>query len=152
VRLKEPQCKPLCLSTSARPTFPPSPIRILRYDSASDELTRLDWTSCGLSYAQGVIYPELKLDKICGAVTDSEGAVISKAQVMLLADGEDAITLEQMQSGTHGQFAFVDQPEGTYQLLVKSPGFRPFLRIIHLQSAGISGSCQQPIPIRLEVM
>jgi len=27
---------------TGRPTFPPSPIRILRYDSASDELTRLE--------------------------------------------------------------------------------------------------------------
>jgi hypothetical protein len=47
VRLRELQCKPLCRSTTGRPTFPPSPIRILHYDSASDELTGLEsrrWT------------------------------------------------------------------------------------------------------------
>jgi hypothetical protein len=112
----------------------------------------IGWTSCGLSYAQRGIYPELKLDKICGAVTDSEGAVVSNAQVTLLADGEDPKILEQTRSGTSGQFALLDPPDGTYQLLIKSPGFRPFLRLIRVQHIGKSGSCQQPLPIRLDVM
>src|ERR1700676_3514750 len=34
--------KGLCRSTTERPAFPASPIRILRYDSTSDELTRLE--------------------------------------------------------------------------------------------------------------
>jgi hypothetical protein len=112
----------------------------------------LGWSSCGLSYAQGEVYPELKLGKICGAVADSEGAVVSNARVMLLAGGEEAKILEQTQSGTSGQFTLLEQADGTYQLLVKSPGFRPFLRVIHIQSAAPSESCQQPIRIQLDVM
>jgi hypothetical protein len=112
----------------------------------------LGWSSCGLSYAQREIDSELKLDKICGAIADSEGAVVSNAQVMLLANDENAKIFEQTKSETNGQFALREQPDGTYQLLVKSPGFRPFLRVIHFQSAGQSETCQQPISVRLDVM
>jgi hypothetical protein len=112
----------------------------------------LGWSSCGLSYAQREIDPELKLDRICGVIADSEGGVVSNAQVMLLAGDEGAKTLEQSQSGTNGQFALLEQPDGTYQLLVKSPGFRPFLRVVHIKSAGQSGGCQQPMNIRLDAM
>jgi len=112
----------------------------------------LGWSSCGLSYSQREILPELKRDKICGAITDSEGTVVAKAQVMLLAGGEDAEILEQSQSGPNGQFALQEHPDGNYQLLIKSPGFSPYLRLIHLQNAGTSAGCQQPLHVKLEVM
>lgn len=112
----------------------------------------LGWSSCGLEYSQRVILPELKRDKICGAITDSEGAVVAKAQVILLAGDEDAEILEQTQSGPNGEFVIPKHPDGNYQLLIKSAGFSPFLRLIHLQSAGTSAGCHQPIPVKLAVM
>jgi Carboxypeptidase regulatory-like domain len=112
----------------------------------------LGWSSCGLEYSQRVILPELKRDKICGAITDSEGAVVAKAQVILLAGDEEAEILEQTQSGPNGEFVIPKHPDGNYQLLIKSAGFSPYLRLIHLQNAGTSGSCPQPIPVKLGVM
>jgi len=112
----------------------------------------LGWSSCGLEYSQRVILPELKLAQICGAIKDTEGAVVAKAQVMLLAGGEDVEILEQTQSGPNGEFVIPKHPDGNYQLLIKSAGFSPYLRLIHVQNAGTSGKCQQPIPVKLEVM
>jgi hypothetical protein len=112
----------------------------------------LEWSSCGLGYAQRQILPQLNVAKICGAIKDSEGAVVAKAQVMLLARGEDTKILEQTQSTTDGKFVVPEHPDGNYQLLIRSPGFSPYLRPIHLQGTGTSAGCQQPIPVKLGVM
>jgi len=108
----------------------------------------LGWTDCGLSYVQWEKKPELNLDKLCGVVTDSEGGVVSNAQVILLAGDDDTKVLERTQTGTEGQFTFPDQRDGTYQLLVKSPGFQPFLVLIHVKNEGTSQTCR-PTPIHL---
>jgi len=111
----------------------------------------LGWSSCGLGYAQRAKSPEMKVNKLCGDVADAMGAVISDAQVMLLANGENAEILEQTQSGTNGQFALRKHDEGTYQLLVKSPGFQPFVQVMRMDPSGTSVGCQQPIRVRLTV-
>jgi hypothetical protein len=112
----------------------------------------LGWTSCGLSYAQRVSEPDLKVHKICGDVTDTEGGVVDKAQVLLLADKDVAEVLEQTKSGRMGEFAIEERNEGSYQLIVKSPGFRPSLRVLHVEPAASPQGCPQPIHIRLGVM
>jgi hypothetical protein len=110
----------------------------------------LGWSSCGLGYAQRAKYPEMKVSKLCGDVADDAGGVISDAQVMLLANGENAEILEETRSGTDGQFTLRGRNEGTYMLLVKSPGFQPFLRVMHMDTSGTSEGCQQPINVRLK--
>jgi len=121
--------------------------------NANQEVLDLDlgWTTCGLAYVQREKYPELKVSTICGDVADAVDAPVSNAQVMLLATGEDGEILEQTTSGARGQFALQEQHEGAYQLLVESPGFRPFLRVFHIEAAAPSEGCQQPIHIRLQV-
>jgi hypothetical protein len=111
----------------------------------------LGWTDCGLSYVEREKQPELNLDKICGVVTDSEGGVVSNAQVILLAEGDDTNVLERTQTGTQGQFTFPDQRDGIYELLVKSAGFQSFLVPIHVKNTGTLESCR-PTPIRLAVI
>jgi hypothetical protein len=112
----------------------------------------LGWSSCGLGYAQRSGYPEIQVSTICGNVKDSIGAVVSNAQVMLMASGEGSDILEHTQSGTIGEFV-LDQPEnGTYQLLIKSSGFRPFLQVIHVEAGGATHGCKQPIRVRLDVI
>ena len=111
----------------------------------------LGWSSCGLGYAQRGKYPEMKVNKLCGDVADEIDAVISNAQVVLLANGENAEILEETRSGTDGQFALREHDEGTYQLLVKSPGFQPFLRVMHMDTSETSEGCQQPIRVRLKI-
>jgi hypothetical protein len=110
----------------------------------------LGWSSCGLGYAQRAKYPEMKVSKLCGDVADGAGGVISDAQVMLLANGENAEILDQTRSEADGQFALRGHNEGTYLLLVKSPGFQPFMRVMHMDTSGISEGCQQPINVRLK--
>jgi hypothetical protein len=111
----------------------------------------LGWSSCGLGYAQRAKSPEMKASKLCGDVADATGAVISNAQVVLLANGENAEIIEETRSGTIGEFALREQDGGTYQLLVKSAGFQPFLRVMHVDPSGTSEGCKQPIRVRLEV-
>jgi hypothetical protein len=111
----------------------------------------LGWSSCGLGYAQRNEYPEMKASKLCGDVADALGGVISNAAVMLLANGENVEILEQTRSGTNGGFALREHDGGPYQLLVKSPGFQPFLRVIHIDTSATSEGCKQPILVRLKV-
>jgi hypothetical protein len=121
--------------------------------NAKQDMPDLDlgWSSCGLGYAQREQgeYAEIQVSKLCGNVTDSLGAVISNAQIILLAVGEDAQILEQTQSGPTGTFDLSQPENGTYKLLVKSPGFRPFLRPMRVEAVGTSDDCRQPIRVRL---
>jgi hypothetical protein len=107
----------------------------------------LGWSSCGLGYAQRNEYPEMKVSKLCGDVADALGGVISNAAVMLLANFE---VLEQTRSGTNGGFALREHDGGPYHLLVKSPGFQPFLRVIRIDTSATSEGCTQPILVRLK--
>lgn len=109
----------------------------------------LGWSTCGLRYSQPRQHAEMRVSKLCGDVADMYGAAISKAQIILLEGGEDADILNQTQSEADGQFMLKGQHEGHYQLLVKSPGFGPFLRAVHLVPSEASTDCHEPIRIRL---
>ncbi len=110
----------------------------------------LGWSSCGLGYAQRARYHEIQASNLCGKITDVMGAVIPRAQVILLAVEEDAEILGQTQSGVGGDFALSQPKNGTYQLLVKSPGFRPYLRAIRVKANVTSRGCQQPISLKMD--
>src|SRR6266851_378324 len=112
----------------------------------------LGWSSCGLGYAQREEHPELKLDKICGDIADSEGAVVSDAQVLLVASGKETQALKQTKSGVKGQFAFEVRHNGAYQLIIKSAGFQPFLSSIRVEVTAPGESCRNPIRAILKVM
>lgn len=124
--------------------------------NAKQDMPDLDlgWSSCGLGYAQREqgTYAEIQVSKLCGDVTDSLGAVISNAQIMLLTSGEDAQILERTQSGPMGKFDLNQPDNGTYKLLVMSPVFRPFLRLIRFDAVGTPDSCRQPIRVQLDVI
>jgi hypothetical protein len=111
----------------------------------------LGWSSCGLSYSEQRQYPEMTVGKLCGDIADTVGGAVSKAQIFLLQDGEEAKIVDQTQSGANGQFNLQEQHEGVYQLLVKSPGFSPFLRTTHVVPAGEADGCRRPMRIRLGV-
>ena len=109
----------------------------------------MGWSSCGLGYAQQEQRPEIGISKICGDVADSAGVGIFDVQILLLGTGEDAQVMDQT-TAKNGRFTLQEEHDGSYQLLVKSPGFQPFLIPIRLQ--GQSKNCQQPIHIRLRPM
>jgi hypothetical protein len=113
----------------------------------------IGWSDCGLGYAQRVAHSEMNLNQVCGDIADALGAAITNAQVMLLSDGEDAKVIQETRSIPKGQFSLPPTQNGTYQLLIRSLGFRPFLRVIHLDPvSGAPGECQHPIHVRLDVM
>ena len=112
----------------------------------------LAWTSCGLTYAQRDSIPEITTAKVCGSVTDTAGTVVSDADVMLFSTIEGKGVLDQIHSDGNGRFMFNKQPYGTYRLLVKRAGFRPFLGLIHIEPSEASDHCQQPIEIKLDVI
>ncbi len=123
-------------------------------ESAKRDALDLDigWSSCGLTYGQHETSGVLTLAKVCGEITDSMGADIANARVLLMPSNEEGKVLEQTASGRDGRFTFSERPEGDYRLLIKSPGFRPFLRPIHLEPGSSSAGCMEPVEVQLEVM
>jgi hypothetical protein len=112
----------------------------------------LGWSSCGLSYSEQRQYPEMTVSKLCGDIADTVGGAVSKAQIFLLQDGDEAKIVDQTQSGANGKFNLEEQHGGVYQLLVKSAGFSPFLRTTHVVPAEGADGCRRPIRIRLGVL
>ncbi len=111
----------------------------------------LGWSSCGLGYAHRQEYPELRLAELCGEVTDVAGAEITNARVFLLATSDNGEIVEQTESDAKGHFAFKEQREGVYQLLIKSPGFLPFLSRIRVEGSGPVKDCRHPARVELDV-
>lgn len=128
------------------------PIRVDKSASQDSPDLDLGWTSCGLTYAQRESEPDLKVEKICGDVADPEGAVISRAQVFLLNTNDDPEILRQTRSDPNGEFALEGENNHSYELIIKSPGFRPSVRVIHLGGANSSAACTQPVHFRLGVL
>ncbi len=61
---------------------------------------------------------------ITGTVLDTNGDVLQGARVSLA--GQTGSTVQTVQSGTNGQFAFTGLPSGVYKLMVTAPGMRTF--------------------------
>jgi hypothetical protein len=111
----------------------------------------LGWTTCGLTYAQRQKYPDMIEKSLCGNVADVPGAVIPNADVWLLSNENDSQIVERSQTDGMGQFALREQRGGSYQLLIKKAGFRPFIRIVRLENVERSDSCRHPINVQLGV-
>jgi hypothetical protein len=111
----------------------------------------LGWSSCGLSYAQQVTYPELELAAVCGDIADVMCADVPNAEVLLVANGEGGEIIEETRSGAKGGFALQKKHEGSYQLLIKYPGFRPYLRPVRINATGSPDGCPNPVKVQLQV-
>jgi hypothetical protein len=123
-------------------------------EAAKEDSPDLDivWSSCGLTYAQRETFGVLALPKVCGEITDSVGVDVSKAEVLLMANNDEGKVEEQIESDRYGQFAFSEHLEGDYRLLIKSPGFEPFLRLIRVGPSALADGCENPIQVQLQVM
>ena len=109
----------------------------------------LGWTTCGLHYTTRREFPEIRERKLCGDVIDTADDIVAGANVWLLSNEENAQILEQAKTDSKGHFALQEKTEGVYKLLVKQPGFQPFLRIVHLEAAGTTDQCSSPIKVQL---
>lgn len=121
---------------------------------ATDDALDLDmgWSSCGLMYAQQPKYSEITLRKIHGDVADISGGAIANAQILVLATDVNAAVVAETASGKKGQFALQEQHEGVYRLVIKSPGFQPYVRLIRIVPTASDESSRQPLRLRLEVL
>ncbi len=125
----------------------------LRADADHDSLDlELGWTSCGLTYAQRESEPDLKVDKICGDIADPEGGAIGRAQIFLMDAEDNSKILDQVASDPNGKFAFEEENNRSYEMIIKSPGFRTSVRVVHLIRGSPSAACAKPIHVRLGVL
>lgn len=113
----------------------------------------LSWSSCGLGYSEAVRQSSVKMSKICGDLKDSEGAAIGRAQVWLQPATGEPVVIEHTTTGSEsGQFELKEHGIGNYLLIVKSPGFRPYLQVVHLGPGEISNGCKHPLHIKSDVL
>ena len=116
------------------------------------------WSDCGLVYAKRVAQATLVLGKVCGTVTDSEGGIISGAQVWLQPlNGQtesfnqtSTQSSDQILTSATGDFSFQERNAETYELIVQSRGFRTYVRKIQLQPDGASGGCPQAVHLVMD--
>jgi Carboxypeptidase regulatory-like domain len=122
-------------------------------DVAEQEKLDLDlgWSSCGLSYTSRTkcSRTELKAEALCGEVTDIAGAIIFGAEVLLMSNSPTRTPLEKTRTDTSGDFTLHDAKDGTYNLIVRSPGFDPLEQVVHIQNSHVPGHCSRPISVRL---
>jgi len=124
-------------------------------ETASPDSLDLDlgWSSSGMGYSQTVRQSNLKMSKICGDLKDSEGAVIGRAHVWLQpVAGEPTVIEHTTTRSESGQFELREQGAGDYLLIVKSPGFQPYLQVIHLDPARTSDGCTHPLHIKSGIL
>lgn len=111
-------------------------------------------TSCGLYYLDRSQCPhaEMRMERLSGQVIDSSGASVPNAKIELL-DSERR-SIEDIRSDGQGMFSSLRNLVGSYELLIRSPGFSPYRGIVHLDAEngadsktsititlGIGGSC-----------
>jgi hypothetical protein len=109
----------------------------------------LMWTDCGLTYQRRRSYPELATGRVCGDVADVVGQAINNARIWLLSTDQGAQIPEATRTDAKGHFVLPEQRDGTYQLVVLSRGFVPFVRVVRIEGAELSDRCQSPISVQL---
>jgi hypothetical protein len=126
----------------------------------------ISWTSCGMHYVERKTCPqeELTVSSLSGQVMDAGGAPIGRAKLSLY--NQDRVLVEQQISDEKGYFPSTKQLDGTYELVVRSPGFTPLRRTVQASISidkgrpatlgiqlGIAGTCSlvtvaSPLPER----
>ena len=91
------------------------------------------------------------MSTMCGYVLDTNGAAISNAEVLLLEAGDGAKTVDRTHSDVAGHFSLTEQKNGSYQLVVQSPGFSPLRRTVHIQAITAPDRCSRPIKVQMGV-
>jgi len=94
-------------------------------DASADHLDiDLGWTSCGLAYADRSRCPEsdLHVGGLRGQVLDPSGAALSGADILISDGSEKPI---QTRADREGRFESSLALPGSYELVVKMPGFQP---------------------------
>ena len=109
----------------------------------------LGWSSCGLMYVNqaGCKQNEVEVSKLCGDALDVNGAVISRAEILL--QDNDGKTLDRTHSDAAGHFLLPAEKAGNYKLVVQSPGFSPVRTTVHILSTAGSESCSRPIKVQM---
>jgi hypothetical protein len=106
-------------------------------------------TDCGLGFIQRHSVPPVTASNICGDVYDSQGAPIRNARVILMDINRRGKILDQSLGSPRGRFELPGIPAGTYQMLVMSRGWVPFLQKVRVQPGGTSGACAEPMHVQL---
>jgi hypothetical protein len=107
-------------------------------------------SDCGLGFIQRHSLSPVTVSNICGDVLDSQGAPVRDARVIVTDIDRRGKILDQSVGDPRGGFALPGIAAGTYRMLVTSRGWVPYLREVHVQPAGSSGTCVDPMHVQLE--
>lgn len=120
----------------------------------------IGWSSCGMHYVERHTCPqeELSIETLSGQVLDASGASIARAALSLYNTERQIV--EQQISDEKGNFSSSKQLNGTYQLIVSSPGFTPLRRTVKAAGPkdkdrpttlgiklGVAGACSNAAPL-----
>jgi uncharacterized surface anchored protein len=110
-------------------------------------------SSCGLLYSEACRRNSATISHVRGRLTDSEGAVINRAQIELFRVSGDAKAVETATPDKTGHFTIQNASPGEYQLRISSVGFAPLfvpltvvpaqdsVRSIDVQLSVLGSSC-----------
>ena len=96
----------------------------------------LGWTSCGLWYVDQnkCPRPDLQIRQLSGQVVDVTGAAIPGATILLFDRAKGLV--DRLQSDSTGKFTSPHSLSGTYEFMVRAPGFTPFRATAHADLTG----------------
>jgi hypothetical protein len=100
----------------------------LKEQATSDELSLfLQWNSCGLSYSPLCVAEPINTSgEVCGVLTDTEGASIGGAKLLLLHSGfGEKREMPSVFTDQLGRFDLALSGNGEYYLTVQAVGFAP---------------------------
>jgi uncharacterized protein YfaS (alpha-2-macroglobulin family) len=101
----------------------------------SNQLQSNGWASAESSITMRMehgVGPDNGLSEIDGTVTDSSGAVVSRARVQVQNIGDKSI--RNIDTGAAGNFSFAALPPGRYRVQVEAAGFSRGARVIYLSA------------------
>lgn len=106
-------------------------------------------SGCGLMYSRRQPTLDITAREICGDVTDTSRAAVSRAGVWLFSNDGDRRIIESTKTDGSGHFALAERQDGVYQLAIQRSGFVPYVVVVHLHSAAASDVCAKPFKIKL---
>lgn len=107
-------------------------------------------SSCGMFFADRNKCPrgDFRTNRLSGQVIDPGGAFVQNAKIELLDAGN--VPVEELRSDPEGKFVSSRNLTGTYELLVRMPGFTPYHATVRLGLGG-EPAHQAPLTIPLGI-
>jgi hypothetical protein len=118
----------------------------VRKRSASSAILAVALMSSSLSATTCVAGKSSKVPRVCGVVTDKDGAVMPDAQIQLTPKGHPE-GAQAVSSDKDGRFAIPNPKNGEYEMRVKYPGFWDAWQPFTVRGSSGRKECKRPIRV-----